>query len=35
MACTVTFILDVQLGAVNCPEGEIEPALALQVTASL
>ena len=35
VACTVTFILDVQLGAVNCPEGEIEPALALQVTASL
>jgi hypothetical protein len=35
VACTVTFIVEVQPGAVYCPELEIVPALAVQVTAWL
>jgi hypothetical protein len=35
VACTVTLMLELQVGAVRVPEEEMEPAEALQVTAWL
>ena len=35
VACTVTLMLELQVGAVRVPEEEMEPADALQVTAWL